>query len=283
MAGKAAAADSILRRCCASLCLPTEDVSSDEEEDEEGGSGSGSEEEEEEEDGSEGELQGGSGSEEEAGSEEEGSEEADSSEESEEEEEPQPRPGRKQQQAAAASAEQQTQSKPAAAAPAAARAPLPAGVSPDLPYTPPLPASYDAFAELAAGRGAADLGELVRRIRVVHAAALSAHSRKGLQLLYGILVQHFASLAGGRELPLAHLDALVPHLVELTPQVGGLVRTQHWSLAQPCVPVPGRPADHSASPPASLSALLCAGAVLRRHAGACSAAAHAGSAGRVPA
>lgn len=71
-----------------------------------------------------------------------------------------------------------------------------------------------------AGRGAADLGEAVRRIRVVHAAALNGEARKGLQLFYGILVQHFASLAGGSgPLPLAHLDALVAPLVELTPQV----------------------------------------------------------------
>lgn len=75
----------------------------------------------------------------------------------------------------------------------------------------------------------------MHRIRVVHAASLNAEHRQGLQLLYGILVQHFASLAGsaslagddvagdgGRRLPLAHLDALVPHLVELTPQVGDI-------------------------------------------------------------
>ncbi len=43
--------------------------------------------------------------------------------------------------------------------------------------------------QLAAGRSAADLGELVRRMRVVHAAALNSENRKGLQLLYGILVQ----------------------------------------------------------------------------------------------
>ncbi|PRW57304.1 Nucleolar 14 [Chlorella sorokiniana] len=210
-----------------------EDVSSEEEEEEEeeeGGSGSEEEEEEEEagrqqrrqqtaaaaaaEEEQEEEAAGGSsGSEQEeevgSGSEEEGSEG------SEEEEEAAPRGGDK----AAAGAP---------AAPAAARPALPPGVSADLPYTPPMPDSYEAFAQLAAGRSAADLGELVRRMRVVHAAALNSESRKGLQLLYGILVQHFASLAGGSaevdaaagsKLPLQHLDALVPHLVELTPQV----------------------------------------------------------------
>lgn len=78
--------------------------------------------------------------------------------------------------------------------------------------------------QLAAGRSPADLSELVRRIRVVHSRQLGADSRKGLQLLYGFLVQHFASLAGGGggmggAPSLEHLDALVPHLVELTPQV----------------------------------------------------------------
>ena len=53
----------------------------------------------------------------------------------------------------------------------------------------------------------------------MHAASLNTENRKKLQLLYGILVQHFASLAGAAELPLEHLDALVGHLAELTPQV----------------------------------------------------------------
>ena len=226
----------------------------------------GAEEEEEE------EQVGGSSEEEQEGSEED--------EESEEEEEA-PAP------ATAAAQRRGKATAAAAAAPAAASKPAPPpagppGVSADLPYTPPLPESYQAFAkvgcasvgcwagscqapcataswsctpslahglalhahnhttpccsgdacptgpmlgaavQLAGGRGAADLGELVRRVRVVHAASLNSDSRKRLQLLYGILVQHFASLAGqAGGPPLAHLDALVPHLVELTPQVGG--------------------------------------------------------------
>ena len=50
----------------------------------------------------------------------------------------------------------------------------------------------------------------MRRIRVVHAASLNGENRKRLQLLYGILVQHFASLAGSRGwLPMEQLDALL--------------------------------------------------------------------------
>lgn len=40
------------------------------------------------------------------------------------------------------------------------------------------------------------------------------------QVFYGILVQHFAILAGERPLPTAHLDALIPPLLALTQQVG---------------------------------------------------------------
>lgn len=90
---------------------------------------------------------------------------------------------------------------------------------------------------LAQGLSAADLGELVRRIRAYNAPKLTTEHRKGLQLLYGVLVQHFAALAGGGQarlaqqgeqaqqgrqggISMAHLDALVPHLIDMTPQVG---------------------------------------------------------------
>lgn len=118
--------------------------------------------------------------------------------------------------------------------PGYARATL--GMAPDVPplraaeppphATPPNTSQHlpTPAAQLTEGRSAADLAELVRRIRVVHAASLNGQNRKGLQLLYGILVQHFASLAGGgrggQAAALPHLDALVQPLLELTPQVG---------------------------------------------------------------
>ncbi len=40
-----------------------------------------------------------------------------------------------------------------------------------------------------------------------------------MQVLYGILVQHFASLAGQASLPTAHLDALAAQLLDLTAEV----------------------------------------------------------------
>ncbi len=39
------------------------------------------------------------------------------------------------------------------------------------------------------------------------------------QVFYGILVQHFAMLAGAVPLPMAHLDVLTVHLLELTSDV----------------------------------------------------------------
>ena len=106
----------------------------------------------------------------------------------------------------------------AAAAPDAA--PAAAAAAPGaLPFTPPLPETYEEFSALAAGLGAEDLGELVSRIRAYNAAALTTENRRGMQLLYGVLTQHFASLAGAAPLPLGHLDALLPHLLELTPMV----------------------------------------------------------------
>ena len=41
----------------------------------------------------------------------------------------------------------------------------------------------------------------------------------GLQVFYGILVQHFSSLAAQQPVPLGHLDSLTPQLVHLTSEV----------------------------------------------------------------
>lgn len=50
--------------------------------------------------------------------------------------------------------------------------------------------------------------------------AISRPSRDcELQVLYGILVQHFADLAGQAPLPMAHLDALTGQLLDLTGEV----------------------------------------------------------------
>jgi len=49
--------------------------------------------------------------------------------------------------------------------------------------------------------------------------AMCAPPCANLQVLYGILIQHFAMLAGESPLPLAHLDAMVPLLLPMTAEV----------------------------------------------------------------
>ena len=40
-----------------------------------------------------------------------------------------------------------------------------------------------------------------------------------MQVFYGVLVQHFANLAGSKPLPLDHLDVLTVHLLDFTAEV----------------------------------------------------------------
>jgi nucleolar protein 14 len=86
-------------------------------------------------------------------------------------------------------------------------------------FTPPLPETYAQFSSMAKDLSSEDLGELLRRIRGFNATALSTDGRKKTQVLYGCVVQHYVSMAGAVPLPLSHLDVLVPHIVDLTPQV----------------------------------------------------------------
>ncbi|KAK9839415.1 hypothetical protein WJX81_000656 [Elliptochloris bilobata] len=88
-----------------------------------------------------------------------------------------------------------------------------------LPYLLGLPASYEEFAALVAGRPAEELSAAMGRMRACNAAALSADNRRRLQEFYGVLVQHFALRAGARPLPLDELDVLTVHLLALTPEV----------------------------------------------------------------
>ncbi|KFM28610.1 Nucleolar protein 14 [Auxenochlorella protothecoides] len=83
-----------------------------------------------------------------------------------------------------------------------------------------LPTTYPEFARLVEGLSAAELHETVGALRVTHAAALARDNRAGMQTFYGQLTQHFASVAaaGGQDATAA-LDALLPHLLELTAEV----------------------------------------------------------------
>ncbi|GIL50075.1 hypothetical protein Vafri_6396 [Volvox africanus] len=89
----------------------------------------------------------------------------------------------------------------------------------DLPYTIPVPSSYNEFATLVNGRPAEDLHTAISRIRAFNAVTLAADSKRKMQEFYGILVQHFVMEASTSPLPVASLDTLTRVLLELTPEV----------------------------------------------------------------
>eukprot|EP00798_Chlamydomonas_sp_ICE-L_P032118 gene32118-16637_t len=107
----------------------------------------------------------------------------------------------------------------AATRPQQPRQPLPMDGPMDLPFTIPMPKNYKGFVALVGGRSAEDLVTAVQRIRAFNAASLAADSKRGLQEFYGILVQHFALLAGELPVPIGHLDAMVPMLLAMTQEV----------------------------------------------------------------
>jgi hypothetical protein len=86
-------------------------------------------------------------------------------------------------------------------------------------FTPVLPASYDEYMHLMSSIEPEQIHEMLNRIRAYKRVALSEDGRKKLQILYGCVVQHFISMAGKPEISLSQLDALVPHIVELSPYV----------------------------------------------------------------
>ena len=86
-------------------------------------------------------------------------------------------------------------------------------------FTPSLPASYEEYKAMMHDLEPDQVGEMLNRVRAYNASALSEDGRKKLQTLYGCVMQHFISLAGRPEVPLDAMDALVPHIVELTPYV----------------------------------------------------------------
>lgn len=73
----------------------------------------------------------------------------------------------------------------------AARQPVPvvdalavAAASRELPFTLPIPASYEKFAALVAGRSPQELTLAIQRIRVCNAPALAADSKRKLQVCW---------------------------------------------------------------------------------------------------
>ena len=86
-------------------------------------------------------------------------------------------------------------------------------------FTPSLPESYDEYLTMMDGLDAHQMHEMINRIRAYNASALSENGRKKLQILYGCIMQHFVALAGEEEISFSIIDALVPHIIELTPFV----------------------------------------------------------------
>ena len=86
-------------------------------------------------------------------------------------------------------------------------------------FTPSLPESYDEYRMMMDGLDANQIHEMINRIRAYNASALSENGRKKLQTLYGCIMQHFVASAGEEEISLGMIDALVPHIIELTPFV----------------------------------------------------------------
>lgn len=86
-------------------------------------------------------------------------------------------------------------------------------------FTPPLPQRYEDFAVMMKTLSAKEVGEMVRRIRSYNAKSLAMEGRKKLQTLYGCIIQYFADQADMHPPKFDHLDALIPHILEITPQV----------------------------------------------------------------
>ena len=85
-----------------------------------------------------------------------------------------------------------------------------------LPFVLPAPKSYAEFRSLVEDRAPEELAHAVQRIRACNAPELMAGTRRGLQEFYGIVAQHFASLAAQKPVPLQHLDALVQPLLDMS-------------------------------------------------------------------
>ncbi|KXZ52129.1 hypothetical protein GPECTOR_10g758 [Gonium pectorale] len=109
------------------------------------------------------------------------------------------------------------QPKRAATAAASPAAPLDGPL--DLPYTISLPSSYADFAALVRGRPSDQLAAAISRIRAFNAVALATDNKRKLQEFFGVLVQHFAMLAGQSPPPAAALDVLSGVLGQLAAEV----------------------------------------------------------------
>ena len=96
----------------------------------------------------------------------------------------------------------------------------------ELPFVLPVPASASAFAALVDGRPPAELAEAISRIRKCNHPGLATGNRERLRLFFDILLDYLATLgATTPTVPLAHVDAMIPALLELATEVGRTLPT----------------------------------------------------------
>lgn len=89
----------------------------------------------------------------------------------------------------------------------------------DIPFTFPMPESYEDLAGMLGAHGAEDTFTIISRIRACNAPTLAAENRKRIQTLFGLLLQRFEIFAGQAPIPTDHLDVLSTHIVDLSAQV----------------------------------------------------------------
>lgn len=85
-----------------------------------------------------------------------------------------------------------------------------------LPFVIEAPKSLEELKSLVDNRSIDDLLVAIQRIRTCNSIRLAAENRRKMQVFYGILLQYFASVAGGKSPVLDRLNALVKPLIEMT-------------------------------------------------------------------
>lgn len=86
----------------------------------------------------------------------------------------------------------------------------------ELPFVIEAPKSLQEFKGLVEGLAITDMLTIIQRIRTCNSIRLAAANRRKMQVFYGVLLQYFASIAGGRASSLDRLNALVKPLLEMS-------------------------------------------------------------------
>ncbi|KAK9765272.1 nucleolar complex protein 14 [Basidiobolus ranarum] len=93
------------------------------------------------------------------------------------------------------------------------------GEKTELPFTFPAPNNHDDLLELIGGYSLEDQMTIIHRIRVLHHIRLGAGNRQKLETLFTVLVDHLKYLGQQNPIPLANINALTKHILELSQQM----------------------------------------------------------------